>query len=104
MVSSLPFLAPVFMKKARDYRCKRSAGYGSSHRMSRARRSADRYKLSDMSADKGAFAPAGGKSASEENILQADGTIVRSVTYSVRVDDDDDATPTRRRDDAQSHV
>lgn len=105
MVSSLPFLAPVFMKKAREYRSKHSAqGYGSSHGMSRSRgrKNGDRYQLSDVSNDKSAFASTT-KSGSEENILQ-NGAIVKSVTYSVQVDEEADGQGTRRRNDSGSNV
>ncbi|GJN71935.1 hypothetical protein PLICBS_006006 [Purpureocillium lilacinum] len=105
MVSSLPFLAPVFMKKAREYRSKHSGqGYGSSHRMSRSRghKNGDHYQLSDVSNDKSVFASTN-KSGSEENILQQ-GAIVKSVTYSVQVDEEADGQGTRRRNDSGSNV
>src|SRR5690625_1330196 len=104
MVSSLPFLAPVFMKKAREYRSKHSGqGYGSSHRMSRSRghKNGDHYQLSDVSNDKSVFASTN-KSGSEENILQQ-GAIVKSVTYSVQVDEEADGQGTRRRNDSGSN-
>ncbi|POR39180.1 Uncharacterized protein TPAR_00619 [Tolypocladium paradoxum] len=101
MVSSLPFLAPVFMKKARDYRTKRTGdGYGSSHGVSRSRglKNGDHYQLSDVGNDKSAFASA--KSGSEENILQ-DNAILKSVTYTVQVDEDNaGGGKVSRRDDS----
>lgn len=88
MVSSLPFLAPVCMRKAKNYRSKYSGGYGSSGNNGNGRgvRHGEHYKLSDISNDKSVFA-SGNKSVSEENILQ-DGAIMKSVTYTVHVDDE----------------
>ncbi|KJZ73185.1 hypothetical protein HIM_07382 [Hirsutella minnesotensis 3608] len=95
MVSSLPFLAPVCMKKARDYRSKYSGGSGSGGssngaNRSRGRKNVEHYKLSDVSTDKGAFAASSNKSksASEENILDTnDHAIVKSVTYTVQLEE-----------------
>ncbi|KAL2166169.1 hypothetical protein VTG60DRAFT_3175 [Thermothelomyces hinnuleus] len=95
MVSSLPFLAPIFLRKAREYTTKYSGSgnnYGSgAHRMGKV---SDVYKLSSVSSQrKGTFATAQGQSnGSEENILKAstegapENTIMKSVTYSVRVE------------------
>ncbi|RDA85741.1 hypothetical protein CP532_5957 [Ophiocordyceps camponoti-leonardi (nom. inval.)] len=102
MVSSLPFLAPVCMKKAKDYRSKYSAGSGgSSHGLSRSRgrKNTERFKLSDVSNDKTAFALSSkSKSASEDDLAISEGStadnktshhsIVKSITYTVHVDDD----------------
>ncbi|KAH6605878.1 integral membrane [Trichoderma cornu-damae] len=99
MVSSLPFLAPVFLRKAKEYRTKNSFNNGSSHQNSRNRGPmGEHYKLSDVSnsrdhdRDKGVT-----KSSSEENILHGAG-IMKSITYSVRVDDD--RNQARRRNDS----
>jgi len=93
VVSSLPFLAPIFLRKAKEYTSKYSGGSGGGHYGSGARKlgkSSDAYKLSSVSSQrKGTFASAQvGSTASEENILRTspDNTIVKSVTYSVRVD------------------
>ncbi|KAF6826507.1 integral membrane protein [Colletotrichum plurivorum] len=87
IVSSLPFLAPVFVKKARNYRSKYSGG-GSSHGRSGLKHS-ERYKLTDVNHDKSVFASAShskvDNNGSEENILP--GNIMKSVTYSVQVDE-----------------
>lgn len=136
MVSSLPFLAPVFLRKAREYRTKQSRGYGSSNGQSGRRigKGSQLYKLSSLSKSGGetdvsttgkggdsglrskkgttAYATAGfdkhSTSGSEEDILRkTDGNqhqsardhdlpiqhhepnaIIKSVSYSVRVDDD----------------
>lgn len=98
IVSSLPFLAPVFWKKAKGYRSKMSGGsngYGSSNGRTRSRafKNGDVYKLSEVGHDKGAFATSSTtKSGSEENILQGNGqkghTILKSVTYTVQVDEE----------------
>lgn len=91
VVSSLPFLAPIFLRKAKEYTSKYSGSgnnYGSGAR--KIGKSSDAYKLSSVSSQrKGTFATAQGQtSGSEENILRTspDNTIVKSVTYSVRVD------------------
>ncbi|KAL2155728.1 hypothetical protein VTH82DRAFT_470 [Thermothelomyces myriococcoides] len=96
MVSSLPFLAPIFLHKARQYTNKYAASsgnnYGSgAHRIGKV---SDVYKLSSVSSQrKGTFATAQGQSTgSEENILKAsteaapENSIMKSVTYSVRVE------------------
>jgi hypothetical protein len=104
MVSSLPFLAPVFMRKAKEYRTKNSYNNGSSHQNSRGGPKGEHFKLSDVSNshdnDKGVIT--GGKSSSEENILQAAG-IMKSITYSVRVDEDRNK-PRRRNDSFEENV
>ncbi|EFQ25973.1 ATP synthase F0 [Colletotrichum graminicola M1.001] len=85
IVSSLPFLAPVFMRKAKSYRSKYSAG--SSHGRGQMK-GAERYKLSEVNNNKSVFGSASntkGDNDSEENILQEN--IVKSMTYSVRVED-----------------
>lgn len=119
MVSSLPFLAPVFLRKAKEYRSKQSRGYGSSGRTRPVGRSGEGYMLSSLSrsgdphesATRGkgtttlAYATATGvdsdkqsHSGSEEDMLRRDdrelplqqpeGAIMKSVSYSVRVDDE----------------
>ncbi|WYZ44686.1 hypothetical protein EsH8_VIII_000002 [Colletotrichum jinshuiense] len=103
IVSSPPFLAPVFMKKAKNYRSKFSGG--SSHGRSHLK-GPERYKLSEMNHDKSVLASANHSKAgdgSEENILP--GNIMKSVTYSVQVDDGaegksgkSDMTRPRKRD------
>ncbi|KAG6296548.1 hypothetical protein E4U09_001706 [Claviceps aff. purpurea] len=96
MVSSLPFLAPVFVKKARDYKSKYSAAYGSGskNRQKRSRslalRNGEHYKLSELSSDKSAFRSVN-NSESRDAMLENGGAILKSVTYSVRVDDGNDA-------------
>jgi hypothetical protein len=100
MVSSLPFLAPVCIKKAKKYRTKASNnGYGSAGSRNRALKAGEAYKLTDVSNDKSAFASANHTSGSEENILQNNHSIMKSVTYSVRVEDDPDDRLGARQDD-----
>lgn len=77
------------MKKAKDYRSKYSGG-SNSGKASRGLRNGEHYKLSDVSNDKSAFASVN-KSASEENILD-NGAILKSVTYSVQVDDEQNSS------------
>ena len=82
MVSSLPFLAPVFIRKAKAYRSNKNSGSdGMTPRMGR---SGDRYKLSSLNRDRSGFASATAvESGSEENILKEHGMIVKSVTVQV---------------------
>lgn len=101
VVSSLPFLAPIFLRKAKEYTSKYSGSankYGSGARNKLGGKSADAYKLSSTASSQkhkggsgGTFATAQAQSTgSEENILRTPSTddhaIVKSVTYSVRVD------------------
>ncbi|KAG6000315.1 hypothetical protein E4U21_005609 [Claviceps maximensis] len=93
MVSSLPFLAPVCMKKAKDYKSKYSGGSGIASKNKHRRSShlphiGQHYKLSEFSSDKSAFHSVD-KSASREAILENGGAIKKTVTYSVRVDHHD---------------
>ncbi|KAM0480969.1 hypothetical protein ACHAPE_000281 [Trichoderma viride] len=105
MVSSLPFLAPVFMRKAKEYRTKNSYNNGSSHQHSRGAKG-EHFKLSDVSHsredhhDKSALTAI--KSSSEENILQGAG-IMKSITYSVQVDEER-GQPRRRNDSFEDSV
>ncbi|KAL7951634.1 hypothetical protein V8C42DRAFT_339559 [Trichoderma barbatum] len=107
MVSSLPFLAPVFMRKAKEYRTKNSYNNGSSHQNSRGGPKGEHFKLSDVTTshdhdnDKGVLS--GGKSSSEENILNNNAGIMKSITYSVRVDEDRNQ-PRRRNDSFEENV
>lgn len=92
----MPFLAPIFLARAREYTTKIS-GSGNGYRISGNKGGkSDAYKLSSISSNrkggKGTFTSTAGTgfdTGSEENILQADpdGKIMKSVTYSVRVDD-----------------
>ncbi|RSL38151.1 hypothetical protein CEP53_015127 [Fusarium sp. AF-6] len=92
MVSSLPFLAPIFLKKARQYRSKHSDEYNTPNTKSRSHhgfKSSNAYKLKDMSHGRNTtvFASAANKSrsGSEENILQGSNGIMKSVTYTVEM-------------------
>lgn len=84
IVSSLPSLAPIFLRKAREYKSKYAKSRGNG------------YGVSGNSGHKGymlSSIPSNGKAAratvhdtgSEENILKTspDGSIVKSVTYTV---------------------
>ncbi|KAL2256440.1 hypothetical protein VTK26DRAFT_1648 [Humicola hyalothermophila] len=95
VVSSLPFLAPIFLRKAKAYTSKysgSSGGYaGGSRGARKLGKSGDGYKLGSLASQngKGTFATAHGQAtASEENILEngTENSIMKSVTYSVRVD------------------
>ncbi|KAK2038392.1 ATP synthase F0 [Colletotrichum somersetense] len=104
IVSSLPFLAPVFMKKAKNYRSKYSGG--SSHGRVQLK-GGERYKLSEVNHNKSVFASTSNSkndNGSEENILP--GNIIKSMTYSVRVEDNIEEKPgksePRRRDSRYS--
>lgn len=83
------------MKKAKDYRSKYSGGSNSGQARSRGLRNGEHYKLSDVSHDKSAFASAN-KSGSEENILE-NGAIMKSVTYTVQIDDEPKSRGPSRR-------
>jgi hypothetical protein len=88
MVSSLPFLAPVFVRKAKEYRSKN--GYGSSSGgENKIGRSGNGYKLSNMSRNKGTLPSTNGHNTSEEDILKdsPDNSIMKSITYTVEVDE-----------------
>jgi hypothetical protein len=101
MVSSLPFLAPLILRKAREYKSKQSSndGYGSGNRRSRKVKG-DGYKLDSIShstEDKGIFGSSANsarvhasktqaENSDEEEIL-GHGHIVKSVTYAVQTAD-----------------
>lgn len=124
MVSSLPFLAPFFVRKAKEYRS-RSQGYGSDPRSHpRGGKGGEAYKLSSLSKTDGRSgagdtpeAPGRSKGTlayvtatasgvdndgasnrwsdeemlrrSDENLMQKpQGAIMKSVTYTVEVDDE----------------
>ncbi|KAK1579297.1 [Colletotrichum navitas] len=106
IVSSLPFLAPVCMRKAKNYRSKYSGG--SSHGRGQMQ-GGERYKLSEVNNNKSVFASTSnnkGGNDSEENILP--GNIVKSMTYSVRVEermnDKSGKSGPRRRDSRDSDL
>ncbi|CZS85689.1 unnamed protein product [Fusarium graminearum] len=85
IVSSLPFLAPIFIKRAKQYRSKPS----SHNTPSRSKRlGSNGYKLKDLShtgkKDHSTFTSV--ENSSQENILNTTGGIVKSVTYTVEVD------------------
>lgn len=88
------------MRKAKEYRTKNSYNNGSSNQHSRGTKG-EHFKLSDVSHsrddhhDKSASTAI--KSSSEENILQGAG-IMKSITYSVQVDEE--RGQTRRRNDS----
>lgn len=86
IVSSLPFLAPVCMRKAKGYRSKQSGSYGQSNSHAFGGKTGDRYKLSAMNHKTDNFS-SNDRGNSEENIL-APNSIIKSVTYTVQVDDD----------------
>jgi hypothetical protein len=98
IVSSLPFLAPIFLRKARSYTSKYSGGNGSDGNNSgkanyRLARSSEAFKLGSISSSRngrGTFSTkvTNHHSGSEEVILKnsPDGSIVKSVTYSVQRD------------------
>lgn len=99
IVSSLPFLAPVFLRKAKGYRSKNGASYGNTGSRNFGK-SGDRYKLSSLGNKPEPFATANERGNSEENILSTcpNNSIIKSVTYTVQIDDDDDSTKSTRKD------
>ncbi|KAK0736460.1 hypothetical protein B0T21DRAFT_383985 [Apiosordaria backusii] len=115
MVSSLPFLAPIFLRKAKEYTTKYSGGSGngyhsgggSNSRKLGGKSGGESYKLSSVSSGlgrKGTFISSKGhpghSMGSEENILKdsPDGSIMKSVTYSVHVDESERRTRHGERD------
>jgi hypothetical protein len=80
------------MKKAKEYRTKRSEGYSSSNgRSGIVGKSGSPYVLSDLSRNDRNFAKASAKSTSQEDILDETSpaqSIIKSVSYSVRVDEE----------------
>lgn len=121
VVSSLPFLAPVFLRKAKEYRTKQSSGYGNSASRKQSRMG-EHYRLSTMNRGSGkdAFGSVNDRNNSEEGILpssttgqpdpepgsQPEHSIIKSVTYTVQVDQDDGAETrsTRRKQAARLDV
>ncbi|KAK4650991.1 hypothetical protein QC762_700790 [Podospora pseudocomata] len=116
MVSSLPFLAPIFLRKAKEYTSKYSGGSGNGYpsaggsngrKLGGGKSGSDAYKLSNISSGlgrKGTFISSKGhpghSMGSEENILKdsPDGSIMKSVTYSVHVDESERRTQRGDRD------
>lgn len=102
-MSSLPFLAPVFVRKAKAYRSKGSGGYDSSGGRSRSKGSSkgrstkEHYPLNDFDAAGSAFpGDARVKSESEEFILERCAT---AKADSIRIQDDVEvARPRTARD------
>lgn len=91
MVSSLPFLAPAFMRRANEYV---SNSKGESRERSRhlVAGGSQAYKLSSVNRCT-AFV-SGHHNDSDENILvvqQPDNSILKSITYTIRVEDEEDA-------------
>ena len=93
MVSSLPFLAPVFIRKAKHYRSKQSDGYDSGrigYKFGSSK--ADHYKLESISGDSNSkFKRMDRQNSSEENMILngvPEDSIMKSVTYSVKVDEE----------------
>ncbi|PNY28089.1 Uncharacterized protein TCAP_01990 [Tolypocladium capitatum] len=103
MVSSLPFLAPVCLRKAKDYHTRYyGRRYGSTQGISNRPENGEHYKLSDYNNDKNLVSA--NKSESEEKILQHN-EIIKSMTYTVRIDEDKvGGKVSPRREDATSNV
>ncbi|CAH0027741.1 unnamed protein product [Clonostachys rhizophaga] len=90
VVSSLPFLAPLFIRKAKDYRSKHSDDYNtpSGRNKSRTDGQGSRFSMKVLSSSRaGPVEENASETGSRENILAGDRDIVKSVTYSVKVDD-----------------
>ena len=89
-MSSLPFLAPIFLRRARQYRSEPSEEYNNTPSRSRGLRS-NGYKLKDLShhgkANTAVFTSVAKESrnGSDDNILEPSG-IMKSVTYTGEVD------------------
>ncbi|KAI5467652.1 hypothetical protein BGZ63DRAFT_32648 [Mariannaea sp. PMI_226] len=91
MVSSLPYLAPIFIRKAKNYRTKHSDDYNTPGGAGRSGAiKGSHYRLDDLSQDqdRGVISTTPkSRSDSEENILPIKGGIVKSLTYAVNVHD-----------------
>ncbi|KAH6900564.1 ATP synthase F0 [Thelonectria olida] len=91
MVSSLPYLAPIFIRKAKHYRSKHSDEYNTPSRRGRSGGiKGSHYRLNDLSHDQdGGVITSGPKTRndSEELILTSNGGIVKSLSYAVNVHD-----------------
>ena len=94
-MSSLPFLAPVFVRKAKAYRSKGSGGYDSSGGRSRSKGSSkgrstkEHYPLNDFDAAGSAFpGDARVKSESEESVMicGVSANEIREVIWDFRED------------------
>lgn len=88
MVSSLPYLAPIFIRKAKNYRSKHSDEYNTPSRRGRSGGiKGSHYRLNDLSHEQegGVITAAPKRNDSEENILSSSGGIVKSLTYDVNV-------------------
>lgn len=93
MLSSLPFLTPVCIRKAKEYRTKRSYGYGSNHN-SRNGALGSAQKDPVQSHELGYVNNATSSSLKSGSNVTRDSkknhnAIMKSVTYSVSVEDEE---------------
>lgn len=88
------------MRKAKGYRSKHTGGsYGNSNSRPFGGKAGDHYKLSTLGNSNKQDDFANDRSNSEENILAScppNNSIVKSVTYTVQVDDDGDSASSRK--------
>lgn len=82
------------MRKAKGYRSKQSGSYGQSNSHAFGGKTGDRYKLSAMNHKTDNFS-SNDRSNSEENILVPN-SIIKSVTYSVQVEDDAESAASKK--------
>jgi hypothetical protein len=89
MVSSLPFLAPVFLRKAKEYKDYRSNKLnGSSNQRSGYAKGSQHFRLRSLSQGNQVSAARSDDNTSQEDMLvdieKPDTAIMKSVSYSVR--------------------
>lgn len=99
MISSLPFLAPVFMRKVKEYRSERSRygygsnkGYGSNQgNSSRNTDGGQSHALGYIKNKKGTFASSSSPTSSrtDDAAAKQNAGIFKSVTYTVSVEDEE---------------
>lgn len=93
MISSLPFLAPVFMRKVKEYRSERSKyGYGSNPGNSGGHTDGGQsHALGYIKNKKGTFASSSSPTSSRTDDAPAKQNtgIFKSVTYTVSVEDEE---------------
>lgn len=87
----------MFLRKAKGYRSKQSGSYGHSNSLAFGK-AADRYKLSAMGPKTDNFSSNDRGNNSEENILSPcpNNSIIKSVTYTVQVDDDAESASSKK--------
>lgn len=104
MISSLPFLAPVFMRKVKEYRTERSKyGYGSNQGNSR-NTDGQSHALEYIKNKKGVSASSSSPTSSRTDDANRQNGIFKSVTYTVSVEDEEALIERRAKGQAQAYT